>query len=181
MNRVTSVIVIGACGFSLALVGCGASPKDPTQTAPAKNTSQTTTVASRAVPAATMTKQQAAQAYLAAVVPANAAGAALARKMRAFTNSTPGSQISAAARPLDRRLTDLNGKLVAIASAYPPAAADLNALIAAYTPVMRDLRSAVTQNSVNASSWLQGLARHLAKTRTAAGIVRSDLGLPLAK
>ena len=181
MNRVTSVIGIGASAFSLALVGCGASPKKPPQTAPAKNTLQTTTVASRTTPAVTMTKQQAGLAYLAAVVPANAAGAALARKMRAYTNSTPGSQISAAARPLERRLTELNGKLLGIASAYPPAAADLNAEVAAYTPVILDLRSAATQNSVNASWWLQGLASDLTKTQTAAAIVRSDLGLPPAK
>ncbi|HET6868022.1 MAG TPA: hypothetical protein VFH80_19070 [Solirubrobacteraceae bacterium] len=180
MNRATSLIGIGASAFSLALVACGGSPKEPTQTAP-KNTLQTTTVAPRATPAVTMTKQQAGQAYLAAVLPANAAGAALARKMRAYTNSTPGSQISAAARPLERRLTVLNGKLLGIATAYPPAAADLNALVAAYTPIIRDLRGAATQNSVNASSWLQGLAIDLTKTQTAAAIVRSDLGLPPAK
>jgi hypothetical protein len=72
-----------------------------------------------------MTKQQAAQAYLAAVAAANAAGAALAGKIRAYTDSTPGSQISADARPFERRLTEHNGKLLGIASAYPPAGAAL--------------------------------------------------------
>jgi hypothetical protein len=181
MNRVRSVIGIGASAFSLALVGCGGSPKKPTQTAPAKNTLQTTTVASRTTPAVTLTTQQAGQAYLAAVAPVNAAGAALAGKMRASTDSTPGSQISAEARRLERRLTELNDKLLGIASAYPPAAADLKALITAYNPVIRDLRSVTTQNSVNASSWLQRLASDLTKTQTAAAVVRSDLGIPLAK
>jgi hypothetical protein len=181
VKRVGSVIGIGAIAFSLALVGCGGSPKKTTQSAPAKNISQTTTVASRTTPAVTMTKQQAARAYLAAVAPANAAGAALAGKMRAYTDSTPGSQISAEARPVERRLTELNGKLLSIATAYPPAAADLKALVTAYNPVIRDLRSATAQNSVNASSWLQRLATDLTKTQTAAAIVRSDLGLPLAK
>jgi hypothetical protein len=128
-----------------------------------------------------MTKQQAGQAYLTAVAPANAAAAALAGQMRAYTNSTPGSRISAAARPVERRLTELNGKLLGIATEYPPAAADLKALVAAYDPVIRDLRSAGARNSVNASSWLQRLASDLTKTRTAAAIVRSDLGLALAK
>jgi hypothetical protein len=128
-----------------------------------------------------MTKQQAGQAYLAAVAPANAAGAALAGKMRGYTDSTPGSQISAEARPLERRLTALNGKLRGIATAYPPAANDLKALIAAYNPVIRDLRSAGAQNSVNGSSWLQRLASDLAKTQTAVALVRSDLGLPLVR
>lgn len=181
MNRVTSVIGIGATAFSLALVGCGGSPKRPTETTPATNILQTTTVASRTTPAVTMTKQQAGRAYLAAVVPANAAGAALARKMRAYTNSTPGFQMSAAARPLEQRLTELNGKLLGTATAYPPAAADLKALVAAYTPVIRDLRSAARQNSVNAPSWLKRLASDLTKTQTAAAIVRSDLELPPAK
>jgi hypothetical protein len=181
MKRVRSVIGIGASAFSLALVGCGGSPKKPTQTAPAKNILQTTTVASRTTPAVTMTKQQAAQAYLAAVAATNGAGAALAGKMRAYTDSTPRSQISAEARPLERRLTELNGKLLDIATAYPPVAADLKALVTAYNPVIRDLRSATAQNSVNASSWLQRLASDLTKTQTAAATVRSNLGLPPAK
>jgi hypothetical protein len=181
MKRVHSVIEIGALAFSLALVGCGGSPKKPTQTAPAKNILQTTTVASRTTPAVTMTRQQAAQAYLAAVAAANAAGAALARKMRAYTDSTPGSQISGEAPPLQRRLTELDGKLLDIATAYPPVAADLKALVTAYNPVIRDLKSATAQNSVNASSWLRRLAGDLTKTQTTAAVVRSDLGIPLAK
>jgi hypothetical protein len=128
-----------------------------------------------------MTKQQAGRAYLAAVAPANEAGATLARKMRAYTDSTPGSQISAEARPLERRLTELGGKLLGIATAYPPAAADLKALVTAYNPVIRDLRSAAAQNSVKASSWLRRLASDLTKTQMAAAVVRSYLGLPLTK
>ena len=181
MKRLKSVIGIGAIAFSLAVVGCGGSPKKPTQTAPAKNILQTTTVASRTTPAVTMTKQQAAQAYLAAVAGANAAGAVLAGKIRAYTDSTPGSQISADARPFERRLTELNGKLFDIATAYPPVAADLKALVTAYNAVIRDLRSATAQNSVKASAWLQRLASDLTKTRTAAATARSNLGLPLAK
>ena len=172
---------IGASAFSLALVGCGGSPKKPTQTARAENIFQTTTVVSRTTPAVTMTRQQAAEAYLAAVAPANAAGAALAGKMRAYTDSTAGSQISADARPVERRLTELNGKLLGIATAYPPAAADLKGLVTAYSPVVRDLRSATAQSSVNASSWLRRLAADLTKTQTAAAIVRSDLGLARAR
>ena len=179
MKRAKTVIGISASAFSLALVGCGGSPKKPTQTAPATNTMETTTVSS--TPAVTMTRHQAGQAYLAAVAPTNAAGAALAEKMRAYTDSTPGSQISTQARPFERRLTELNDKLLGIASAYPPAAADLKALVTAYNPVIRDLRSATAQNSVNASSWLQRLAGDLTNTQSAAATVRSDLGLPLAK
>src|ERR1700722_9375246 len=175
-----SVIGIGATAFALALVGCGGSAKKPTQTVPAKNILQTTTVASRTTPVVTMTQQQAAHAYLVAVASTNAAGAALAGKIRAYTDSTPGSQISAEARPFERRLTELNGKLVGIATAYPPAAADLKALITAYSPVIHDLRSATAHNSVNAS-FLQRLASDLTETKTAAAMVRSDLGLPLAK
>jgi hypothetical protein len=181
MKRVRRVIGIGASAFSLALVGCGGSPKKPNQTAPAKSILQTTTVASRTTPAVTMTKQQAGRAYLAAVAPANAAGAALARKMRAYTDSTPGSQISAEARPLQRRLTELNSKLLDIATAYPQAVNDLKALVTADNPVIRDLGSATAQNSGNASSWLQRLATDLTKTQTAATVVRSDLGISLAK
>ena len=158
MKRVRSVIGIGASAFSLALVGCGGSR----------------------TPAVTMTKQQAAQAYIAAVTAANAAGAALAGKIRAYTDSTPGSQVSADALPFERRLTELNGKLLDIATAYPPVAADLRALVTAYNPVIRDLRSATAQNSVNASAWLQRLASDLTQTQTAAATVRSKLGLPLA-
>jgi hypothetical protein len=178
---VRSVIGIGATALALALVGCGGSAQKPTQTAPAKNTVHATTVTSRTTPAVTMTQQQAGQAYLAAVAPTNAAGAALAGKMRAYTDSTPSSEISAEARPLQRRLTELNGKLLGIATAYPPAAADLKALVTAYNPVVHDLRSATGQNSVNALSWLHQLASDLTKTRTAAAMVRADLGLPVAK
>src|SRR6185312_10549876 len=181
MKRVRSVIGIGASAFSLAVVGCGESPKKPTRTARAMTIPQTTTVASRATPTVRMTKQQAGRAYLRGVAPANAAGAGLAREMRAYTDSTPDSQISAEARPFERRLTELNGKLRAIASAYPPVAVELKALVAAYNPVIRDLRNVTAQNSVNASSWLQRLASDLTKTRTAAAAVRANLGLPLAR
>ena len=174
------MIGIGASAFSLALVGCGGSPKKPIQTARAKNNLQATTFASRTAPAVALTTQRAGQAYLAAVAPANAAGAALAGRMRVYTDSTSGSQISAEAGPLERRLTELNGKLLGIATAYPPAAADLKALVTSYNPVIRDLRSATSQNSVNASSWLRRLANDLTKTQTAAATVRSNLGLPLA-
>ena len=176
-----SVTGIGAIALSLAIVGCGGSSNTATHTARARVVLQTTTVASRTTPAVTMTKRRAGQAYLAAVAPTNAAGAALAGKMQAYTDSTPGSQISAQARPFERRLTELNGKLLGIATAYPPAATDLKALVTAYHPVIRDLRSATAQNSVNASSWLQRLASDLSKTQAAAAMVRSDLGLPLAK
>lgn len=181
MKRVRTVIGIGASAFSLALVGCGGSTMKPTQTAPTKNILQTTTGASRTTPAATMTREQAAQAYLAAVAATNAAGVALAGKMRAYTDSTPGSQISAEARPFERQLTELNGKLLDIASAYPPIAADLRALVTAYNPVIRDLRSANALKSGNATSWLQRLATDLTKTQTAAATVRSNLGLPPAR
>ena len=160
MKRVRSVIGIGASAFSLALVGCGGSPKTTT--------------------AVTMTRHQAGQAYLAAVAATNAAGAALAGKIRAYTDSTPGSQISADARPFERRLTELNGNLLDIATAYPPVAADLKALVTAYNPVIRDLRSAISQKSVNATAWLHRLASDLTKTQTAAATVRSNLGLPHA-
>lgn len=181
MKRVRRMMGIGASAFFLALVGCGGSPKKPTQTARAKNVFQTTRVVSRTTKAVTMTKQQAGQAYLTAAAPANAAGVALAGKMRAYTDSTPGSQISADARPVERRLTELNGKLLAIAAAYPPAATDLKALVTAYSAVVRDLRSATAQSSINATSWLRRLAADLTKTQTAAAIVRSDLGLRRAK
>jgi hypothetical protein len=181
MKRARSLIGIGASAFSLTLVGCGGSPEQPTQTASVKNITQTTTVTSRTSPVMTMTQQQAGQAYLAAVAPTDAAGAALAAKMRAYTDSTPGSQISAEARPFEQRLTDLNGKLLSIATAYPPASSDLKALVTAYHPVIHDLRSATAQNSVNALSWLQRLASDLTKTQTAAAMVRSDLALPPAK
>jgi hypothetical protein len=128
-----------------------------------------------------MTKHQAAQAYLAAVAPANAAGATLARKMRAYTDSTPGSQISAEALPFERRLTELNGKLLGMATAYPRVATELKALVTADNPVIRDLRTASAQNSVNASSWLRRLAGDLTKTQTAAAVVRANLGIPRAK
>ena len=181
MRRLRNVIAVGATACSLALAGCGGSSDQATESAAAKNASQTTTVASRTTQAVAITRHEAGQAYLAAVALPNAAGAALAGKMRAYTNSTSGSRISAVARPFEQRLTELNGKLLGIASAYPPAAADLKALITAYNPVIHDLRSATGQNSLNGSSWLRRLASDLTKTRGAAAIVRSDLGLSVAK
>ena len=142
MRRLRNVIGVGASACALALVGCAGSSNQATESAPAKNVSQTTSVASRTTPAVTITRHQAGQAYLAAVALPNAAGAVLAGKLRTYTDSASGSRISAVARPFERRLTKLNGKLLGIASAYPPAAADLKALITAYNPVIHDLQSA---------------------------------------
>jgi len=156
------------------LAGCGGSTKTITQIAPAQTSSQTSS-------AATMTKQQAGQAYLAAVAPANAAGDALTAKMQAYSDSTTGDQVSADAQPFEQQLTTLNAKLLALANSYPPAASDLKALVSAYNPVVGDLQSASAQNAFSAASWVQQLASDLSKTKAAVAIVRADLGLPPAK
>ena len=163
-----------AAGAAIALVGCGGTTKTVTQTAPATQTTQT-------APTTAMTRAQAGQAYVSAVAAVNAAGNAFNAKTQSYTDSTTGDQVTADAQPFIHALTALNAKLLSIANAYPPAAADLKALVTAYNPVIGDLQSASATNAFNASSWAQQLVADLSKTKAAVAIVRSDLGLPPAK
>ena len=119
----------------------------------------------------------AARQYVASVAPANAALHAFGLWM-ARSPDTTESQAAAAARPTVLALGALRSKLLALARAYPPASADVRALLAAYGPLQGDLKDlgAVSQSTV--SAWLTQFAHDLDQTRAAAMALRSVLGLP---
>jgi hypothetical protein len=125
-----------------------------------------------------MTKEQAAKAYLAAIAPATDALRGLQAKANAWTDSTPSSQAAADAKPTVDALTTLRSKLLALAAAYPAAAADLKAAVNAQAIVQADLANLGTVNTFNASSWVQQFVKDASATTAASAIVRSDLGLP---
>ena len=133
-------------------------------------------------PATPLTKAQAAQEYLAAVAPVNAAASAFIARTRAWTSSTPNSQAQSDAQAFAAALFGVHAKLVAIGSAYAPAAAALKADADAATAVLGDLSQLVNLNrGLSVSAWTQRFTTDIAKLTAASNAVRSILGLPPPK
>jgi hypothetical protein len=150
---------------TLAIAGCGGSGSSSTS-------------ASGTATAGTMTKEQAAHTYLAAVVTPNVVLRTFLAKANGWTNSTPSTQTAADAKPLINAITTLRPKLQALAAAFPEAATDLKAVVAAQAVLQGDLASLAAVNALNASSFAQTVARDARALRAATAIVRSRLGLP---
>ena len=130
-------------------------------------------------PAAPKTREEAAQAYLAAVTPVNTAASAFGAKARAWTSSTPNGQAQSDAQAFAAALFGVHAKLVAIGSAYAPAAAALKADADAATAVLGDLSQLVNLNrGLSVSAWTQRFTTDIAKLTAASNAVRSILGLP---
>jgi hypothetical protein len=130
-------------------------------------------------PAKPMTKEEAAQAYLAAVAPVNSAAAAFIPRARAWTSSTPNSQAQSDAQAFTAALFGVHAKLVAIGSAYAPAAAALKADADAAQAVLGNLSQLVDLNrGLSVSKWTQQFNADLATLTAASNAVRVSLGLP---
>jgi hypothetical protein len=178
-------VLTGLCTIAsiAGLAACGSSSTTTvtrTATSNRSGSAATTTASSPSTTASTMTKAQAAQAYLSAVGPANAALKQFEKKAGGWNDSTTASEVQAAADPVVKAARQYQQGVIALARSYPPAAADLKALVTADAPFVADLSTASTLNALNASSWVQQLARDANNATTAANIVRSDLGLPPA-
>jgi hypothetical protein len=150
---------------TLAIAGCGGG-------------SSRSTSASGTATAGTMTKEQAAHTYLAAVATPNAVLRTFLAKANGWTDATPSTQTAADAKPLIDAITTLRRKLQALAAAYPPAATDLKAVVAAQAVLQGDLASLESVNALDASSFAQTVTRDARALRAATAIVRSHLGLP---
>jgi hypothetical protein len=125
-----------------------------------------------------MTKRQAAHTYLAAVATPNEVLRTFLAKANSWTDSTSSTQAAADARPLIDAITTLRTKLQALAAAFPEAATDLKAVVAAQAVLQGDLASLAAVNALNASSFAQTVTRDARALRAATAILRSHLGLP---
>jgi hypothetical protein len=150
---------------TLAIVGCGGSSSSSTSTSVTATTG-------------TMTKEQAAHTYLAAVATPNEVLRTFLAKANGWTDSTPSTQTAADAKPLIEAITTLRTKLLALAAAFPAAATDLKAVVTAQALLQGDLASLAAVNALNPSSFAQTVVRDARALRAATAIVRSDLGLP---
>ena len=150
---------------TLAIAGCGGS-------------SSSSMSASGTAAAGTMTKEQAAHAYLAAVATPNEVLRTFLAKANRWTDSTPSTQAAADAKPLIDAITTLRTELQALAAAFPAAATDLKAVVTAQALLQGDLGSLAAVEALNASSFAQTVTRDARALRAATAIVRSDLGLP---
>ena len=150
---------------TLAIAGCGGS-------------SSSSMSASGTAGAGTMTKEQAAHTYLAAVATPNEVLRTFLAKANGWTGSTPSTQAAADAKPLIHAITTLRTKLQALAAAFPAAATDLKAVVTAQALLQGDLGSLAAVEALNASSFAQTVTRDARALRAATAIVRSDLGLP---
>ena len=123
-----------------------------------------------------MSKERAAKAYLAALPPYgtalftfdNTVGEVLPRPAKAV----------AIAKPVSEAITMLDGKLLRLGDAYPPAAADIKNLVTATAGFKRDLDSIRAATARSVSAWAQKDREDQDAVGAASAIVRTDLGLP---
>jgi hypothetical protein len=163
---------------TLASAGCGGGSASST---PASGTATT----------GTMTKEQAAHTYLAAVATPNEVLRTLLAKANGWTDSLrmgwfrwcsrnrrhPPRRLPDA-KPLIDAITTLRTKLQALAEAFPAAATDLKAVVTAQALLQGDLTSLEAVNALTASSFAQTVTRDARALRAATAILRSHLGLP---
>jgi hypothetical protein len=168
-----------AVAVALSLAACGET-QTITQTAAGPTTASmpTTSGPRSATTSATMTRAEAGRAYLAAVVPANTEMVAFKARASSWNHSTPPRHAADDARPLISAITALRTKLLALASAYPPAADDLSNLVTANAGLQRDLAKLESLNKVNAGVWILQFAADADASHAAVVSVRFDLGLP---
>jgi hypothetical protein len=150
---------------TLAIAGCGGS-------------SSSSTSASGTATTGTMTKEQAAHTYLAAVAAPNEVLRTFLAKANRWTGLTPSTEAAADAKPLIDAITTLRTKLQVLAAAFPAAATDLKAVVTAQALLQGDLSSLEAVNALNASSFAQTITRDARALRAATVIVRLHLGLP---
>ena len=129
-------------------------------------------------PPTTSTRAQAAQDYLHAVAPANAAIARFNSTARTWTDSTGGAEALAAARPLISAFNAVQPRLLEIAAAYPAAAGSLRAGVAAAQRINTDLVNLARLDTIGLSTWARGFGADIAKLVVASKRARADLGLP---
>lgn len=158
-----------------AIASCGGSSERPTVKSTPATAAPATRVVARLAP---MTQQQAAQRYLAAVKPLNAATDTWNAVVR--TSPTPATAAPAADK-LAQALAEADMKLLRLARDYHPSASGIQALVNADAQVEGTLRSLVAQTADALPSWTQQMATTNATAATAAQAVRGDLGLPLAR
>jgi hypothetical protein len=125
-----------------------------------------------------MNRAEAGRAYLAAVAPANTVLVAFKANASSWKQSTTSRQAVDDARPLIAAITALRTRLLALADAYPPAADDLNNLVAANTGLQRDLAKLESLSNLKASVWILQFAADAGASHAAVVRVRRDLGLP---
>jgi hypothetical protein len=127
-----------------------------------------------------MTKEQAADAYLAAIAPAQDVLRAWKAKAGEYTDSVQAGTAATDAKPLIEAFTTLRTKLLGIVGSYPAVASDLKAEITAQATLQGDLQGIEGLNAFNEGDWIQQVAKDASASKAATAIVRSDLGLPPA-
>jgi hypothetical protein len=158
-----------------AIAGCGSSSAAPAVTQAAATQA---TATSSAATSSTIGKAQAARAYLAAVAPFKAADRTFAAEWKRAPDSASAATLAKIGAPLAQALTNMRQGLLQVAGSYPPAAADIKALVTASAPVIGDLDNEGTQTGLSVIAWDQQVVSDTNAMAAAAAIVRSDLGLP---
>ncbi len=125
-----------------------------------------------------LTRHQAAQRFLSISRPVSAAATTLQKKMNNWTARTTNVDMTVDARPVVAAISRAVPHLRALARAYPPAAADLNDVIAAASAISTDLSRLSSLGTLHFSSWKLQFQRDETSKAAAIAILRSELGLP---
>ena len=163
-----SLKTLGVAALLISTAACGGASSKTASTAP----TAAEPVAS-ASPAALSQKQQA-DAYLAAVAPANSALSAYKTKI---TDNSTQAEVAAASAPVADAIEQVDNALARIAFTGQTAI-DVRAVIATAGVLVGDFRSVGSQNAFSVSKFDATLSRDVGAANAAVAIVRADLGLP---
>jgi len=159
---------LGVAALLISAAACGGASSKTASSGP----TAAEPVAS-ASPAALSQKQQA-DAYLAAVAPANSALSAYKTKI---TDNSTQAEVAAASAPVADAIEQVDNALARIAFTGQTAI-DVRAVIATAGVLVGDFRSVGSQNAFSVSQFDATLSRDVGAANAAVAIVRADLGLP---
>ena len=130
---------------------------------------------------ASVTAEQAAATYRAAVAPVNTAYTAFVERTSSWTDSTAPDGAAADARPLGDAFGEVVSAVRSLAPTYPAAKPQFERAIRAVATVQADLVALDRLHTdLSVDEWLQQFHRDIDRLTAASNEVRAQLGLPPA-
>ena len=161
----------------VALSSGGSDDNDEHAAAPTTSAASSTTGA-----AAGLSKEQAANDYLAAANPVNTALTELLPLADGWNDATQAADAQRDAQPLADALQQAQQRLQTLSTQYPPASDQIASELTAINDTTTDLQNLANLNqTIDAPPWRESFNAHVAALAAASNALRSALGLPVTK
>ncbi len=168
------VLIVLALIAVIALSSGGSDDKAEHVAAPTTSPSSSTTGA-----AAGLSKEQAANEYLAAADPVNAALTEFLPAADGWNDATQPADALRDAQPLADALQQAQQRLQMLSTQYPPASSELAAELTAINDTAADFQNLANLNqTIDVPPWRESFNAHVAALAAASDALRTKLGLP---